>query len=119
MLFCFQAEDGIRDYKVTGVQTCALPICWHGEGAYFDAAEIIVLNDPNARQTALVTGDVDAVTAVDLKTLSLLKRNPNIEVDNVPSGAAIRSEERRVGKEGRSRGWMESGTEHAWGDEQV
>src|SRR5256885_1994981 len=25
--FCFfQAEDGIRDYKVTGVQTCALPI---------------------------------------------------------------------------------------------
>src|SRR5256885_9339642 len=23
----FQAEDGIRDYKVTGVQTCALPIC--------------------------------------------------------------------------------------------
>src|SRR5256885_11294778 len=26
--FFFQAEDGIRDYKVTGVQTCALPI-WH------------------------------------------------------------------------------------------
>src|SRR5256885_3852414 len=31
--FFFQAEDGIRDYKVTGVQTCALPIssaarCW-------------------------------------------------------------------------------------------
>src|SRR5205807_5726778 len=25
-LFFFQAEDGIRDYKVTGVQTCALPI---------------------------------------------------------------------------------------------
>src|SRR2546430_13043280 len=29
MLFCFffQAEDGIRDLTVTGVQTCALPIC--------------------------------------------------------------------------------------------
>src|SRR5205807_3664180 len=27
--FFFQAEDGIRDYKVTGVQTCALPICAH------------------------------------------------------------------------------------------
>src|SRR2546426_7247779 len=27
MSFFFQAEDGIRDYKVTGVQTCALPIC--------------------------------------------------------------------------------------------
>src|SRR5205807_4962615 len=27
--FFFQAEDGIRDYKVTGVQTCALPISPH------------------------------------------------------------------------------------------
>src|SRR5688500_19498008 len=26
IVFFFQAEDGIRDYKVTGVQTCALPI---------------------------------------------------------------------------------------------
>src|SRR6266576_3245164 len=26
--FFFQAEDGIRDLYVTGVQTCALPICW-------------------------------------------------------------------------------------------
>src|SRR2546429_7327835 len=39
--FFFQAEDGIRDVAVTGVQTCALPICspggpcaarWHGAG---------------------------------------------------------------------------------------
>src|SRR5256885_6385760 len=29
--FFFQAEDGIRDYKVTGVQTCALPIFTPGE----------------------------------------------------------------------------------------
>src|SRR5256885_7151434 len=27
--FFFQAEDGIRDYKVTGAQTCALPISTH------------------------------------------------------------------------------------------
>src|SRR5690606_39956945 len=27
MFFFFQAEDGIRDFHVTGVQTCALPIC--------------------------------------------------------------------------------------------
>src|SRR5205807_7810117 len=27
IIFFFQVEDGIRDYKVTGVQTCALPIC--------------------------------------------------------------------------------------------
>src|ERR1019366_3321175 len=26
--FFFQAEDGIRDWSVTGVQTCALPICF-------------------------------------------------------------------------------------------
>src|SRR5690606_40653691 len=34
-LFFFQAEDGIRDFHVTGVQTCALPICqvtlWNGQ----------------------------------------------------------------------------------------
>src|SRR5256885_8931485 len=31
--FFFQAEDGIRDYKVTGVQTCALPISGFGSWA--------------------------------------------------------------------------------------
>src|SRR5256885_7507855 len=30
LCFFFQAEDGIRDYKVTGVQTCALPIYFIG-----------------------------------------------------------------------------------------
>src|SRR5690606_40082678 len=29
--FFFQAEDGIRDFHVTGVQTCALPICLPGQ----------------------------------------------------------------------------------------
>src|SRR5256885_9705582 len=32
--FFFQAEDGIRDYKVTGVQTCALPILYLGREAH-------------------------------------------------------------------------------------
>src|ERR1022692_929505 len=31
LFFFFQAEDGIRDYKVTGVQTCALPIVGRGK----------------------------------------------------------------------------------------
>src|SRR5690606_39874961 len=31
--FFFQAEDGIRDFHVTGVQTCALPICVVGQNA--------------------------------------------------------------------------------------
>src|SRR5690606_40858703 len=37
LFFFFQAEDGIRDFHVTGVQTCALPIfeilrCWQHRG---------------------------------------------------------------------------------------
>src|SRR5256885_7640366 len=36
VFFFFQAEDGIRDYKVTGVQTCALPICFAGLGDAVD-----------------------------------------------------------------------------------
>ncbi len=62
---------------------------WHREGAHFDTIEMTVLNDPNARQAAIVTGDVDAVTSLDLKTLSLLRRDKNVEIDNVPSGSAI------------------------------
>src|SRR5258708_7306298 len=33
-LFFYQAEDGIRDDLVTGVQTCALPIVLHGDAAF-------------------------------------------------------------------------------------
>ena len=36
--FFFQAEDGIRDYDVTGVQTCALPIYGFGGKACVLAA---------------------------------------------------------------------------------
>src|SRR5690606_40931252 len=32
IIFFFPAEDVIRGFHVTGVQTCALPICLHGEG---------------------------------------------------------------------------------------
>ena len=62
---------------------------WHGEGAYFDAIEMIAINDPNARQTALVSGDVDAVSSVDLKTLELLRRRPGLEILNLPSGSTV------------------------------
>src|SRR6266850_6554908 len=37
LFFFFQAEDGIRDYKVTGVQTCALPILIDGVLSTFQA----------------------------------------------------------------------------------
>ncbi|MDC0949133.1 ABC transporter substrate-binding protein, partial [Gammaproteobacteria bacterium] len=51
--------------------------------------EFIVLNDPNARSSALITGDVHSITSVDLKTMSLLQRNPKMAIDNTPSGSAV------------------------------
>src|SRR5256885_12888263 len=55
VVFFFQAEDGIRDYKVTGVQTCALPIfgaygatnLLHGSGFLATYVSALVLG--NAR----------------------------------------------------------------------
>src|SRR5256885_10032875 len=48
VFFFFQAEDGIRDYKVTGVQTCALPI-FFGLPAVAEAFESIAAGRPDAR----------------------------------------------------------------------
>src|SRR5882762_5179541 len=42
--FFFQAEDGIRDSSVTGVQTCALPICLHA-GLAADTARAVEVHD--------------------------------------------------------------------------
>src|SRR2546429_3040852 len=44
-VFFFQAEDGIRDVAVTGVQTCALPISPHAIIARFEGSEETVLFD--------------------------------------------------------------------------
>lgn len=90
----WQSGDGCGPYKIEdgefGVSwSLTRHDGWHGEGAYFDGVELIVLNDPNARQTALVTGDVDSVSLIDLKTMALLQRDKNIQIDNIPSGAAI------------------------------
>src|SRR5689334_23482850 len=47
--FFFQAEDGIRDGTVTGVQTCALPICLKGlEGAPL-VVELLPFSDDERR----------------------------------------------------------------------
>src|SRR5256885_5250462 len=89
--FFFQAEDGIRDYKVTGVQTCALPIC-HLAG------------DATLR-------DLAACVRVQVRKVDLFARYGGEEFalvlpETTREGAvacAERSEERRVGKECRSR----------------
>src|SRR5690606_39539708 len=83
--FFFQAEDGIRDFHVTGVQTCALPIYRGG----------VDVDDPfrsDPRRT-----DIDLVLVDRGAPLAHL-------LDQRQQRA--RSEERRVGKEGRSRWWQ-------------
>lgn len=90
----WQSGDGSGPYKIEtgefGVQwSLSRHDGWHGEGAYFDSVDILVLNDPNARQTALVTGDVHSVSLIELKTMALLQRDRNINVINVPSAGAI------------------------------
>ena len=90
----WQSADGCGPYKLTNAEfgisfSLVRHDDWHLEGAYFDAVELLILNDPNARQTALVTGDVDAVTLIENKTLAFLQRDPNLTVENVPSASAL------------------------------
>src|SRR5256885_8735541 len=93
MFFFFQAEDGIRDYKVTGVQTCALPISYPystPDGNPMGARLRTTSRTANMPSRAWRKG---------------LRRNPLVcplrsIVSHSPSR---RSEERRVGKECRSR----------------
>src|SRR5689334_23871766 len=85
--FFFQAEDGIRDGTVTGVQTCALPI-WLPAELVHQLAGVRVERGV-ARQ------------AVRAGRQSGADRG---ERGGGGGGEARRSEERRVGKECRSRG---------------
>src|SRR5207253_8659382 len=98
----FQAEDGIRDGHVTGVQTCALPIFAHldGDEMAHEARQVLeVAPERVERLRRLIDGhrflDAHAVAIGDADVvLPLLSR-----------AAVLRSEERRVGKEGRSWLW--------------
>src|SRR5256884_1759115 len=85
--FFFQAEDGIRDVAVTGVQTCALPI--------FDTLEV---THGKLAETARRLG-------ISRTTLWRRLRAYGLRPNGHGNGPAtrVRSEERRVGKECRSR----------------
>lgn len=90
----WESGDGTGPYKITNLEPgvrCELVKHdgWHREGAYFDGVHMLALNDANARQTALITGDVDAITDVDLKTVGLLQRAPGVKIDDVPSGSHV------------------------------
>src|SRR5260370_4467938 len=93
LFFFFQAEDGIRDSSVTGVQTCALPISpcpearrWHGHRTWVAVHASVLLPDK----------ECTAISYVDsqLAVFETKRGRPRI---------TWRSEERRVGKECRSR----------------
>src|SRR2546426_8375218 len=86
--FFFQAEDGIRDYKVTGVQTCALPIFWRLRRARHQGREFGRMAYHVELQER-VDGSVGAALPCPLP--------------QVRASSRLRSEERRVGKECRSR----------------
>src|SRR2546430_4448697 len=59
-LFFFQAEDGIRDLTVTGVQTCALPIL-PGEGKTFVALNLaLAIARQHERRALLIDADLRA-----------------------------------------------------------
>src|SRR5256885_16383177 len=91
MFFFFQAEDGIRDYKVTGVQTCALPISVNAKvvrgGARIREVWDRAWRMLRMRRLAVEEGDSVVV---------LPRGRPLLEF-------YARSEERRVGEECRSR----------------
>src|ERR1022692_2609926 len=65
VVYFFQAEDGIRDYKVTGVQTCALPICMLDpeilRGAHQPFGHIVA----DAAREGVVPGGADFVVGTD------------------------------------------------------
>src|SRR5258706_3718415 len=94
--FCFQAEDGIRDWSVTGVQTCALPISIEGPGVSNDRRMVWILR---------ITGHFDAfviIHCLEHQTPDHQERD-NAKNHRHNEEQATRSEERRVGKECRSR----------------
>src|SRR5688572_31612583 len=86
--FFFQAEDGIRDLTVTGVQTCALPISHHRGERLLGVLVPFALRLDDAHEIEAAAGQVGR-----------RRRRPGRR----DRGCAGRSEERRVGKECRCR----------------
>src|SRR5256885_12201441 len=90
VFFFFQAEDGIRDYKVTGVQTCALPISLDGRLQPI----LQVVTDTYDREVDNVSRALIVITILSAVAILL---------SAIGLAGLARSEERRVGKECRSR----------------
>src|SRR5260370_14278499 len=94
LFFFFQAEDGIRDSSVTGVQTCALPILRRSDVGVFGVVAGQGVAPPlfgPAGVAVKVAEDVEAAQRGQFDPAEQLVADQH------------RSEERRVGKECRSR----------------
>src|SRR2546430_5526082 len=90
--FFFQAEDGIRDLTVTGVQTCALPISFLFDDRF-----------PTADGRGVFV-PVQYAPPVELPDDAYpFVMNTGRQLYHWHTGTMTRSEERRVGKECRSR----------------
>src|SRR2546430_10158144 len=94
LCFFFQAEDGIRDLTVTGVQTCALPIFTLTAPA----------SGATVSGTVALTATASASSTYGLTVTSVAFLIDGTAVGTVTSSPYTRSEERRVGKECRSLG---------------
>src|SRR5690606_39472781 len=100
--FFFQAEDGIRDFHVTGVQTCALPISASADAG----ARALARSGRRYRRLHRHAGEVAPPTggaSVDPEIRIEPELRPRLVDGDI---AVVRSEERRVGKECRGR-WAE------------
>src|SRR5207237_3524934 len=95
--FFFQAEDGIRDSSVTGVQTCALPICPNHRISPCPPAPRLTFG-PGSTRGLTCGASLRCLGGGRRKFLLDLARRDHL-VDQA------RSEERRVGKECRGR-WV-------------
>ena len=56
---------------------------WDADRGNFDAIQMITIVDPAARTNAVITGEVDAIDRVDLKTVHLLKRRKGLTVHSI------------------------------------
>src|SRR5207249_7003473 len=96
-IFFFQAEDGIRDRNVTGVQTCALPISLWVAAKHRIPLLVVMYNN-----RAYYNDWEHQIRMAKQRGTPLERAHIGMDlVDPAPD----RSEERRVGKECRSRWW--------------
>lgn len=85
----WQSGVGTGGYKLekfeAGVSAIATRFAnyWKTGRAHVDAVELLAINDAAARQNALVTGQINFMNRVDLKTLNLLKRQGKVKIDEV------------------------------------